>query len=180
MSNTAARAAAPRLRHATRRGATAAAPRRSDQAAPARPRPKHLSVVDRALLHRRRRVRAVVMLTGLVSVALLLAGVSLHVKLAESQFRLDHLNARVSAEQLRYERLRLEVAQLSAPDRIVSTAKQQLGMVQPQQTTFLGANLPTTTTTPAGASTSATAADATAATLSQSWPKVKENLAARP
>lgn len=192
MSNTAARVAAPRLRHTTHVGKTAAAPRRRAvpvlQPAPKaipKPAPKtrpHLTIVDREALRHRRRVRAAFVLASGVMVTLLLIGVSLHVKLAESQFQLDRLNAQVSTEQQRYETLRLHVAELSSPDRIVSTAKEKLGMVQPGQTTFLTAQLPPAARGVKGevTSSSADANDATAATLSKSWPKVKENLAVRP
>ena len=57
--------------------------------------------------------------------------------LIQSEFRLDHINKEAAKEQVRYEKLRLDVAQLSAPERIVATAQQRLGMVVPPQVAYL-------------------------------------------
>jgi len=64
----------------------------------------------------------------------------------ENQFRLDQLQQQASAQQERYEKLRLEVAELEAPARIVSAAEGPLGMRQPGSVTYLPA--PPTTATP--------------------------------
>lgn len=181
MSKTAARVAAPRLRHTTREGAVAAAPRRAPRVQPpATARPK-LRVVDPEVLRRQRRFRRFVGLIGLVTVAALLVAVGFHVKLAESQFQLDRLNQQTAKEQRRYQELRLQVAELAAPDRIVETAKDKLGMVQPERVTYLSA-APTEVARAddRGDSTGADVNDSTASTLAESWPKVKGNLAARP
>lgn len=186
MSNIAARAAPPRLRQATRVGAAVAAPRRDPREQPAvqgshRARPR-LQVVDPQTLHRRRRVRRMVALFAIVTIGSMLTAVTFHVKLAESQFELDRLDKQTAAEQRRYEELRLEVAQLAAPDRIVKTAKERLGMVQPSTVTFLGAPLTAASSSPGTVSGdgSADANDFTASTLAESWPKVKGSLAERP
>jgi cell division protein FtsL len=55
--------------------------------------------------------------------------VGLHVMLAQNQFQLDRLNTKAAALQAEYEQSRLQVDQLSAPARIVSTAESKLGMV---------------------------------------------------
>ncbi|HVX17096.1 MAG TPA: hypothetical protein VHA73_03605 [Acidimicrobiales bacterium] len=75
--------------------------------------------------------RGVVVVAALVFVfGALLASAVFHALLAQGQQRLDHLNSQVSDAQQTYDRQRLEVDRLSAPDRIVSRAE-QLGMVTP-------------------------------------------------
>ena len=68
-----------------------------------------------------------------------MALVTLHVLMAENQFRLDSLQQQAAAQQGRYERLSLQVQQLEAPDRIVALAEGRLGMVQPGSVTYLPA-----------------------------------------
>src|SRR5207237_7250034 len=68
---------------------------------------------------------------GLFSVA------AFHVVLTQNQFRLDQLRSRAGTEQARYQRLRLKVAELESPDRIVATAQSRLGMVQAPSIVFL-------------------------------------------
>ena len=65
--------------------------------------------------------------------------VYLHVVLAQRQFRLDQLNAGVQQDQLSYQKLRLQVAELASPQQIISTAEGKLGMVQPGSITYLTA-----------------------------------------
>lgn len=123
-----------------------------------------------------------VALFGIVTIGSMLTAVAFHVKLAESQFELDRLDKQTAAAQQRYEELRLQVAQLAAPERIVKTAKERLGMVQPSTVTFLGAP-PTPASSAPGAVSNGSGADAndfTASTLAESWPKVKGSLVARP
>jgi cell division protein FtsL len=118
----------------------------------------HLRVVTPPGLspaRRRRRVRllGVVLCTFVVGVVFALVG--LHVMLAQNQFRLDKLNTRAAAEQAAYERSRLQMDQLAAPDRIVKTAESKLGMVPASSVTpLMPSPLPT------GATTAATGAAA--------------------
>jgi hypothetical protein len=63
--------------------------------------------------------------------------VSVHVLLAQNQFRLDRLDTGAAAEQARHERLSLRVAQLESPERVVATAEGRLGMVAPAKVTYL-------------------------------------------
>lgn len=73
-----------------------------------------------------------------VSVLLSLFGlVASHVMLTQGQFRLDTLRTKTASEQARYERLRLKVAELESPSRIVATAQERLGMVPPPSVTYL-------------------------------------------
>ncbi|MGH9021544.1 MAG: hypothetical protein ACRDV9_00330, partial [Acidimicrobiia bacterium] len=60
-----------------------------------------------------------------------------HVLLVQSEFRLVRLEERADAAERRYEQLRLEVAQLSSPERIVRTAQERLGMVVPDDVSYL-------------------------------------------
>ncbi len=60
----------------------------------------------------------------------LLASAVFHALLAQGQQRLDRLDHRVSVAQQRYDQLRLQLDQLSAPQRIIDEAT-KLGMVAP-------------------------------------------------
>jgi cell division protein FtsL len=112
---------------------------------------RHLRLVENQARRRAGRRRLLVML-GIASVAVVcLALVALHVLIAENQFRLDNLQQQAAAEQASYEKLRLQVAQLEAPARIVSQAEGRLGMVQPASVTYLPATASTTTKTAAKA-----------------------------
>jgi len=144
--------------------------------APEEPRPE-LHVVDDAQRRRQRRIRFTVMLFGLVTVVSLLVAVAFHVELAESQMQLDRLNRETATAQQRYQELRLQVAELASPERIIDTAKKKLGMVQAENTTYL--SVPGFDPKDSAKSDGGTE-DSTASTLARSWPKVKENLAARP
>jgi cell division protein FtsL len=84
----------------------------------------------------RRRRLAVIGVAALV--VLCLFGVVIeHAVLAEQQFRLANLESQVAQDQADNESLSLQVAQLSAPGRIVSEAQRKLGMVQPPAITYL-------------------------------------------
>lgn len=88
---------------------------------------------------RRGRARVVAVLTIAGIGAVLLSVVAAHVVITQNQFRLEGLQARAEAEQERYERLRLRVAELEAPSRIVAAAQERLGMVPPPGITYLSA-----------------------------------------
>ena len=133
---------------------------------------------------RRRRAR----LTGLVlSVSVvvgLLGVVALHAMLSQNQLRLDQVDARAAAEQARYERLRLEVAELESPARIVAAAQEKLGMVTPPVVTYLapsGSTRDQPRTVP-GAPLAAPSRPATgpAPTTANTWSAVKPYLADHP
>jgi cell division protein FtsL len=94
---------------------------------------------------RQRRARRFGFVLSTVLVVALFGVVGAHVGLAQQQFRLDALERDAANEETRYEKLRLEVAQLESPDRIVAAA-QALGMVPPVAITYLTS----TQSTPAG------------------------------
>jgi hypothetical protein len=130
---------------------------------------------ERTATAKRRRARLLVAVTVAVFAAMVFGLVGVHVILAQNQLRLDRLNAEAAADQVSYERLRLQVAQLESPARIVQDAN-NLGMVMPPGVTYL---MPPTPATPQ-ASPSGPAATTTAPATSSDWPEVKPELAARP
>ncbi|HET8931632.1 MAG TPA: hypothetical protein VFN21_13305, partial [Acidimicrobiales bacterium] len=80
---------------------------------------RHLRVVPAP----RRSVRRVGLLLGFIAVFVILFGtVTFHVRLATGQQRIERLDRQAEAAQARYDRLRLDVDRLSAPDRIVARA----------------------------------------------------------
>jgi cell division protein FtsL len=93
--------------------------------------------------------------------------VSLHVALTQGQFRLERLEARADAQQTRYERLRLQVAELESPDRIVAVAQERLGMVPPPGVTYLS---------PSGAVTDPPASRTADPGTAAGWNEVKPHL----
>jgi cell division protein FtsL len=105
--------------------------------------------------------------------------VYLHVVLAQRQFALDRLTAKVQAEQARYQDLRLQVAELGSPAQIISTAEGQLGMRQPASVTYLA---PTATIggTPDPADSQAAPGPVHAPAGDADWPQIKAQLAGSP
>ncbi len=63
-----------------------------------------------------------------VTVASLFTLVAFHVMAAQSAFTLDHVTKERNNEQLRYQRLRDEVARASSPAQVIAEA-QKLGMI---------------------------------------------------
>jgi cell division protein FtsL len=112
------------------------------------PRRRHLRVVgpQRPRLGISLSPRAGVLLTILAFVALFGVAAS-HALLIQNQAHIDELNDRVAAEQARYEELRLEVAQLESPQRIMEEATTNLGMVPPGETVWLTPDEPAPPTT---------------------------------
>jgi cell division protein FtsL len=105
-------------------------------------RTRHLRVV-RPEAGRRLRIspRTGVVLTVSLFGALFGVAVS-HAMLIESQMDLEQLDERASSEQARYERLRLDVAQLESPDRIAREAQDRLGMVPADDVVWLTPDQP--------------------------------------
>jgi cell division protein FtsL len=146
---------------------------------------RHLHVVEAPALtpaQRRRRARAVLIISATLATLVALGLVYMHVVLAQRQFRLDQLNAEVQKDQATYENLRLQVAELASPQHIISTAEGKLGMIQPAQVTYLS---PITTVAgsasqvvpTAAARAAAKASSAPAALGNAGWPLVKAQLA---
>jgi cell division protein FtsL len=101
-----------------------------------RARARHLVVAKVA--RRRRRARALVWASGLFTALALFALVAFHVLAIQHSFALDRLAEQRQTEELRYERLRAEVATLSSPQAIVDAAKQR-GMQPPESIDWIEA-----------------------------------------
>lgn len=122
----------------------------------------------------RRRARVMAVATALLVGLGLFGLVAFHVILTEGQLQLDSLQARAQAQQERYDRNRLALAELEAPGRIVAVAQERLGMVPPPDITYLS---PTGVKVGASSRRSTLSGDPDPAT---SWPTVKAHLAGRP
>lgn len=81
------------------------------------------------------------MVAGLVVVTLfsvMLGLVAFQTRLAQGQLRLDRLDRQTREEQLRFDRLRGQVAVLESPANVVAAARAQ-GMVPPDQIRYVAA-----------------------------------------
>ena len=114
---------------------------------------------------RQRRARRFGFVVSTVLVVAIFGVVIAHVALTQRQFRLESLEREAARQETRYEKLRLEVAQLESPERVVAAA-QQLGMVPPAAVTYLAS------------SRSAPAASPAETPPSGEWATVKSHLAA--
>ena len=72
--------------------------------------------------------------------SLLLAG--FHSVLVDGQFEVDRLQRRLDTAQEQAQVLRVEVARLESPDRILEVAQGRLGMVPPPERLYLATFLP--------------------------------------
>jgi cell division protein FtsL len=68
--------------------------------------------------------------------AVMLGLTTFQARIAADQLQLDRLDHQVTDAQSRYEQLRLEVARLESPTRVVAAAH-ELGMVQPETPIYL-------------------------------------------
>lgn len=80
---------------------------------------------------------ALVALSVVFAVMVLFAVVAFHTVLVANQSEVDHLERRISEETRTREQLTLLEAELSSPDRVVSAARDDLGMVVPEQVVWL-------------------------------------------
>lgn len=99
--------------------------------------PPTLRLVDPAAERQRRRAA---MLTGALVMAIcagLFSIVGLRVMLAQGQVEIDRLETTVDSQRATQQRLRLTVAELEAPARIVKDARSRLGMINPGVVTSL-------------------------------------------
>ncbi|MHB1534694.1 MAG: cell division protein FtsL [Acidimicrobiales bacterium] len=165
----------------TTRGALASETLRQRGPAPLRrgrvdPSPRHLRIVDARRRGRRAPVsgaRLVLASVALMAVGVVFGLVYLHVVMAQRQFALDRLDQQRAAAEAQYADLRLQVAQLSSPRQIMSTAEGKLGMRPPASVTYL--------TPPAAVAGLTGAAPAPgAAGVGADWPRIKALLAGTP
>jgi cell division protein FtsL len=117
-----------------------------------------------------RPLRLALVASAVLTVGTIFGAAIFHVFLIQSEFRLDQINTEATKEEARYGTLRLDVAQLSAPERIVATAQQRLGMVVPPQVAYLMAPVPPNTEHD----------DPAAPSLAGGWAEVKPHLGTRP
>lgn len=161
---------------ATRRSVEAPQPRRTPATRERRPQ---LRVVDDPA--RRKLSLAVITTLGVGGVFAVLFGlVVFHTVLLQNQQKLDHLDAQVSEAQGTYQSLRLQVAQLEAPQRIIDVATHKLGMVPPDGTTYLTPAAGSGASTDAGANQGDSASDTTTSNDASAWPLIKPYLGAAP
>ncbi len=143
---------------------------------------RHLQAVPprtRARTHRWNRPWVLTLAGAGLILAVTFGLVYLHVVLAQRQFALDRLTAKVQAEQTRYQNLRLQVAQLGSPAQIISTAEGQLGMRPPTSVTYLApSGAIGGTPDPAGGQAASGSAQAPAGDAD--WPQIKAQLAGSP
>ena len=147
-----------------------------------RERRPQLRVVDEPAKRRANLAVVTVLVVGGIF-AMLFGLVVFHTMLLQNQQRLDRLDSQVSDAQARYQSLRLQVAQLESPQRIMDVATQKLGMVPPDGTTYLTPAADEAASSTSGATQDDATADETAAPSddgSSSWPVVKPFLGAAP
>jgi len=167
---------------ATRRSVAAPQPRRTPAQLPkaTRERRPQLRVVDEPA--RRLSFGTITALVVGAVFAVLFGLVVFHTVLLQNQQKLDHLNSEVNETQARYQALRLQVAQLEAPQRIIDVATNKLGMVPSDGTTYLTPAADTGASSGAGAGQDDAANDAAAPSNDEAaaWPTVKPYLGAGP
>lgn len=122
---------ARRYQHDTPTGASRRVVR-STRHTPPRPAPRpHLRLVQRP----RMAINAALVLVGLV-VALMLATVVLHTRLAERQLEVDRIESSVIEARARFDVLRQQRAELRSPSRL-AVAGAELGMIPNPAAEFL-------------------------------------------
>jgi cell division protein FtsL len=137
------------------RASSQPAPQRRPSAPPKRPPLRVVTEAELREAKRRARTRTSVLVGAVVFAITIFGVVVAHVLLIQGQFELDSLQRASAQRQAQYDRLRLQVAQLESPDRIVATAQQRLGMVSPPTITYLAPSadaVPAVATAPADAS----------------------------
>ena len=131
--------------------ATTTAPREERETRPA------LGLVEAQRSRRRLRIAGAATVTLVFGSMLGLA--VFHSVLVQGQLQLDRLDGQITTQQERQTSLRLQVAQLGAPARIIIAAGQQ-GMVPPDDRKFLAAVVPGTVVPPPVTTKSATSTKA--------------------
>jgi cell division protein FtsL len=170
--------------HATPRAATAAAtaPVRTPAARPQRPPLRVVGPGEKAARDHRSRARLVAVSTVLLVAVALFGVVVAHVVLTQNQFRLEKLQRQAAEQQARYERLRLQVAEMESPERIVAAAQERLGMVSPPTVKYLTpakAAAPPATAQATGDKAKAKTQDDDEQAMTD-WSVVKRELGSRP
>ena len=123
--------------HARPVRAAAQPARRGQPARPARPPLRVVRPGELSPKVRRRRAGAAAVLAVLLVFGGLFGLAVCQAIMAQNQMRLDRLDREVADAQARYQRLRLRVAELESPERIVAAAQERLGMVPPETVRYL-------------------------------------------
>lgn len=164
------------VRQPVRGPAPAPAPRgRPTESKP--PRLRVLTEPELSARGKRRRARLLAAAFSVIIVGGLFGLAVFNVMLAQGQAKLNGLEERATAQQLQYERLRLEVAQLQSPERVVAAAQERLGMVPPAEVIYL---TPVTAAPPSGVSRGSSSVQAQFSPVTSDWAQVKRHLAAQP
>lgn len=158
---------------------TVAAPERAPSRSPGHaPVRRRLRAVPEGYIPRPVRVRRrrLVLRAAGVTIGVVILGIAAaHAALVDGQLRLQALEVEVEEATDAYQRLRLQVAELEAPERIVAAAQERLGMVPPPGVTYLSPSGPMTATEPtdpAAVDDASTLVDE-AAGVGPSWTSVK-------
>jgi hypothetical protein len=109
---------------------------------------------------------------SILSVAAVFCLLAFHVVAVQNSFQMDRLERDRATEERRYERLREQVATLSAPEAVVANAT-RLGMVVAPHVEAIEAP-------PAAPQSTSGTGDPTADTLGKSWDEAKKHLGADP
>lgn len=125
---------------------------------------------------RRDRRRPVVVAWVLLFLVVLGGNVAVQAQTTQGQFELDKLQRVARQRQADYQRLRLQVAQLEAPQRITDRAT-EMGMIEAAEVTYLP---PTPTTASAGPPRSDDGGTTQINEAAQRWATVKPHLDGRP
>lgn len=148
---------------------------RRPQAAPPRTKLSRLRVVDAPPASRRDRRMLAIVGGGLLFAATLAGNVAVQAQTTQGQFELERLEATARQRQADYQELRLQVAELEAPRRILERAR-QMGMIEPARVTYL---TPTTKTSTPGRSSGQAPGAASTRESAQGWADVKPHLDSR-
>jgi len=133
---------------------------------------------------RRRRTAVVTIIAMTVMFAVMLGLAAFQTLIAQGQESLDHLRVQTSDAQVAFAKLRLQVAQLQSPSRIVSVAEQRLGLVPPNTIHYVaptGDNaLAVQQAADSGANATPSSATTTTAPGDVDWSKLKSLVGSTP
>lgn len=98
---------------------------------------RHLRPVEKSKPTKKRSPAVPVIVGAGIVIVALFALAAMHALLIGGQLRLDDLRREQASESEEVRRLRLRVAELEAPDRVLEVARDRLGMVDPGEVGYL-------------------------------------------
>ncbi len=98
---------------------------------------RHLRPVEKTKPTKKRSPAVPVIVGAGIVIVALFALAAMHALLIGGQIHLDDLRREQAAEAEEVRRLRLQVAELEAPDRVLEVARDRLGMVDPGEVGYL-------------------------------------------